>query len=526
MSVDGRIETERMSEEDPVPMEAELEREASGRRPRRLGWWLGAAIVILAGAAVALTLINGDEGAESATGSTELSFGDVVRTDLIQMDSFDGTLGTEDGDPVASPIQGTVTSTAAVGSTVEQGDIFLAVNNEPVILLYGELPAYRALTATEDTMALVGNAAGIVTESVAAGDSIEQGDVLYRVDGEPVFVLYGDTPAYRTMRELSETMTGEDVRQLEEALVALGYDPDGIAAVDEEFTDYTETMVERWQEDVGVEVDGQVTLGDIIFIPQAAEVLSVSIEVGQSVNPGQPVAIIATGADLQGADVLQLEEALVALGYAGPVVDGTWDSGTKEAVLAWQADVGLETDGVVDLGEVVFLSSMVRVTEVLTSVGSSVNPGTPVLGISSAEKTVVFNLPAADQGLITVGQEVNIEMPDGADTPGTVVEIASVATGAPGEAAFEVKIELVDPAVAGGLDEAPVDVEVVSDSVSDVLAVPVSALVALAEGGYAVEVDAGNGTTQLVAVEPGFYADGLVEVETTVLDVGDRVVVP
>jgi hypothetical protein len=85
---------------------------------------------------------------------------------------------------------------------------------------------------------------------------------------------------------------------------------------------------------------------------------------------------------------------------------------------------------------------------------------------------------------------------------------------------------LDDPNVAAGLDEAPVDVEAISDSVSDVMAVPVSALVALAERGYAVEVDAGNGSTELVAVEPGFYADGLVEVTSSGLRAGDLVVVP
>ena len=116
-------------------------------------------------------------------------------------------------------------------------------------------------------------------------------------------------------------------------------------------------------------------------------------------------------------------------------------------------------------------------------------------------------------------------MPDGSDAPGTVTEIDSVATGGQGNATFGVKIVLNDPSVAAGLDEAPVDVEVVSDSVTGVVAVPVSALVALAEGGYAVEVQTATGT-QLIAVEPGFYADGLVEVESAGLSVGDLVVVP
>ena len=506
--------------------EQDLDDGLAAPRRSRFWWWIGGVVVIAIGAVAALILLNEDAGDGSVDTTTPLSFEEVVRTDLVQMDSFDGTLGTEAGDPVVSPISGTVTTTAEVGTMVAQGDVFLTVNNEPVVLLYGDLPAYRTLTATDDTMILTGGKSGVVTDVVATGETIEQGDILYYVNGEPVVVMYGDVPAYRTLRDLSDNMTGADVLQLEEALVALGYDPDLLAAVDEEFTDYTETMVERWQEDLGVEETGQVTLGDVIFIPESAEVLSVNVEIGDSVNAGQPIVTISTGDPLAGDDVLQLEEALVALGYEGPVVDGVWDGGTKDAVLEWQAASGLEEDGVVDLGEIVFLSSTVRVNEVLASVGSSVNAGTPVLGISSADQFVTFDLPAADQGLVVVGQDVIIEMPDGSDAGGTVVEIDSVATGGQGSATFGVKIVLDDPSVAVGLDEAPVDVEIISDSVSNVVAIPVSALVALAEGGYAVEVDAGNGTTRLVAVEPGFYADGLVEVQSDGLSVGDMVVVP
>jgi hypothetical protein len=88
----------------------------------------------------------------------------------------------------------------------------------------------------------------------------------------------------------------------------------------------------------------------------------------------------------------------------------------------------------------------------------------------------------------------------------------------------EVLVTLDDPTVAGEVDESPVDVDVLSDAATGVLAVPVNALLALAEGGYALEVRA-DGSTRLVGVEIGSFADGLVEVSGDVAE-GDVVVVP
>jgi hypothetical protein len=83
----------------------------------------------------------------------------------------------------------------------------------------------------------------------------------------------------------------------------------------------------------------------------------------------------------------------------------------------------------------------------------------------------------------------------------------------------------LDPtAGAAGLDAAPVDVQLTRDAATGVLAVPVRALLALAEGGYALEVVDGA-TTRLVGVETGAFADGYVEVTGDIAD-GDDVVVP
>ncbi len=239
------------------------------------------------------------------------------------------------------------------------------------------------------------------------------------------------------------------------------------------------------------------------------------------------MTVVTARASIAGADVAQLEAALAELGYPANTTDDTFDSSTEAAVGEWQKDIGAERDGVVDLGEVVFLPEAIRVIGVVAVAGTPIRDGGQVLATSSAETVVTVALPAADQGKMAEGGAVTVVLPDGTRTPGTITEVGTVAsTDAQGESTFEVEIVLDDPAAAAGLDEAPVDVEVLTDSREDVMAVPVTALIALREGGYAVEVEVGSGDTRLVAVDPGFYSEGLVEVVSNGLRPGDRVVVP
>lgn len=242
---------------------------------------------------------------------------------------------------------------------------------------------------------------------------------------------------------------------------------------------------------------------------------------------------IATGNPPSGSDVRQLEEALVALGYDADgslIADGTYSLETIQAVLDFQAAVGLLEDGIVHLGEIVFLPSDVRITSQLATQGSGVSAGSPILGISLAEKVVFIDLPADKQGALAVGEAVIVEMPDKSEVPASVVFVSQTAAPAANDwdpATFEVRIELDDAAVAVGLDEAPVDVIVVSDYVEDVVAIPVSALVALLEGGYAVELNTGNGQVQLIAVEVGFFStDNMIEITSGALEPGDQVALP
>jgi peptidoglycan hydrolase-like protein with peptidoglycan-binding domain len=233
---------------------------------------------------------------------------------------------------------------------------------------------------------------------------------------------------------------------------------------------------------------------------------------------------------IEGRDVLQLEGNLKKLGYDTGTVDREFDSDTEEAVEDWQADLGVDETGAVEPGDILFSPEPVRIGAHSASVGESVQPGTPVLEISSSTQVVTVELELADRTLVARRDQVTVELPDESELAGRIVGIGSVAqattdeeTGEETGSTVEVTIRLSQR--ARGLSQAPVDVVVVTDSQEGVLAVPVTALVALLGGGYAVEVPDGQ-TTRLVAVEPGMYADGYVEIAEGDLAEGDTVVVP
>jgi len=259
-----------------------------------------------------------------------------------------------------------------------------------------------------------------------------------------------------------------------------------------------------------------------------------------------------------GADVRQLEENLKRLGYTrkGDKINGHWDTDTTAAVKRWQRKAGLPVDGRVDLGEVIFLPEALRVTEIVAPLGSMVGQGGPVLSGTSNRRVVSLKLDAADRSLVEVGKPVQVELPDGSIVPGKVSSISKVANTATDErgnttSTVAVTFALDDPTAAGDLDQASVTVSIVRSSRENVLAVPVNALLALREGGYAVEVvdNGGSGSgaapsaspsaagsagasaapgtrTHLVRVEPGLFDNGNVEITATGLQAGDLVVVP
>ncbi len=242
-----------------------------------------------------------------------------------------------------------------------------------------------------------------------------------------------------------------------------------------------------------------------------------------------------------GADVSQLNRDLVRLGYADRadvVVPGwnyySWE--TAHAVQLLEEHLGvLYPTGGLSLGQVVFEPEALRVARVTGSLGGPASGA--VLTATSDRHVVTIALDVSYESDVAKGDTASVTLPDGTTTRGIVSSVGTVATtsgsgsgtsgaGQSPTTTIPVTVSLSDPKAAGILDQAPVTVYITTSNARDVLAVPVTALVAEASGGYEVEVAGPRNTRHWVPVTVGPVfddANGLVQV-TGALTPGQRVV--
>jgi hypothetical protein len=342
--------------------------------------------------------------------------------------------GPTNGIATAAVIRTTLASRQRVSGTLERAGSYTLVSQQPAAIL-SELPS--------------------------PGTVVGRGQPLYRLDGQPVRLLYGREAAWRTLA-LGDT-DGADVRQLKRNLVALGFTADGALTVDDHFDWATAVAIEEWQHAQGVPETGFLPLGSVAFLPGA-----------------------------------------------------------------------------------------VRVTAQRALPGSPVQPGTPVLDLSSTDLVVSVPLDPSLRQLVHVGDPVQIQLPEGQTTTGRVSQIGSESSGANAQltpagtgasgsgqgaggsaaagssgapATVAVTVSLNYPRDARGLDQVPVEVGITDTVHRNVLAVPIDALLALANGGYAVALD-DHGIRTLIAVAPGIFDGNRVEVSSSRLQPGMRIEVP
>jgi Putative peptidoglycan binding domain len=318
----------------------------------------------------------------------------------------------------------------------------------------------------------------------AAGQVTRQGRRVYAVSNEPVPLLYGPVAAYRAF--YVGMSNGGDVAELTRDLIVLGYGS-GLAQSDH-YSTATAAAVERWQKSLGLPATGEILLGEVVFEPGPIRVTSVTPSVGES--------------------------------YGGGGGGGASGGG-----------------------------------------GGAGGGGSTVLTATGIKPVVTVDLPVTQEYLVKPGDAVSVVLPDGTSTVGgRVKSVGTVATcpggsgtgtgassssggggstsqspcssaasggssGTNSSPTVTVTITLDHPPAGAALDQAPVNVNITTQRASDVLAVPVNALLALQGGGFGVQVVTGH-ASHLTGVTTGLYSNTMVQVSGPGIRAGMRVEVP
>ena len=234
----------------------------------------------------------------------------------------------------------------------------------------------------------------------------------------------------------------------------------------------------------------------------------------------------------KGSDVQQLQSALQAMGYFSLEPDGTFGWWTTKAIKAWQKDVGLEQNGTLPLGRIVFATDDLRVGSIKSRVGDRAASDGELYDVTSTAQVVDVNIKLADQQLGVVGNKVTLHLPGAVDTTGTISSVGTPTeksgSGDSKEKERVIPVTIVpdDASVTADFQEVSVTVGLPSEKRENVLSVPVGALVALSPEQFGVEVVQDDNTTTRIPVTTGLFAAGRVEISGEGLAEGQRVVVP
>jgi hypothetical protein len=297
----------------------------------------------------------------------------------------------------------------------------------------------------------------------------------YAVSGEPVPLLYGSIPAYRAF--YVGMPDGRDVGELTRDLIALGYG-DGLAQSDH-YSLATAAAVQRWQKARGLPVTGEILLGEVVFEPGPIRVTSVTPSVGASIAGG------GGGSGSSGA------------GGGGTVLTAT---GTAPVVTV---DLGVSQEYLVKPGDTV----SVVMPDGTTTVGGHVETVGTVATCPGGGGTGTGSGSGSGSAGQSPCSSAGSNGSAGSNSSPTVTVTITLDATPPG----------------ASLDQAPVNVNITTQTVSNVLAVPVNALLALQDGGFGVDVVTGSGAVRLVGVTTGLYGSTLVQVSGPGLMVGTRV---
>jgi len=241
---------------------------------------LGLALLAVVGVG-AVTLLGGSSDAGARRRSSGGKTAKVERRTLVERETVDGTLGYSGHRTVVNRLAASAASDSPSGNS--------PAANKPAAWMTpdnpnddsGDAPNSRDGSdqsrndqwnddgdsspndsspndSSDDTY----TGTGTLTSMARAGSVVQRGGALYRLDGDPIVLMYGSTPAYRTLKQ--GVADGADVRELEANLAELGFDP---GTVDDTYSSSTATAVSAWQKSQGLDETGTVLLGRVVFMP-------------------------------------------------------------------------------------------------------------------------------------------------------------------------------------------------------------------------------------------------------------------
>ncbi len=518
--------------------------------------------VLVVAAAGLSAAVAGGAWAAAALGSTEdteaepaaaLRAVPAEERDLVEHLTLDGTVDYAITRQSTASVAGTVTAVAAAGQTVERGDVVYEIDARPVVVLYGDVPHYRPLAEGDegdDVEQLEANLASL-------GHHVE---VPIDLDGDGGTDDEDEVDTGFTVDGVFDGATADAVRRWQ---ADLGLTETGQVAVGDVVFVPGPSVVSSSQAELGSTVQPGAPVVDLAAVglveafhnPRAGEVELVAtagpVESGQvllTVDERPVTAVVtdetidrdlAPGVD-DGPDVRVAEEMLTALGFDARgdlTVDEEFDDATAEAIEDWEEALAdewddVEVDGILSLDQIAVVAPGTAVEAVTERAGDEVAAGSQLFTWTpdGDHRIVRTAVDVADQILVTAGTDVDVEFPDGSVVTGTVAAVALTSTTDPttpdAEPRLAVDIALPElPPAYIGLGQLDVEVLAVESLAAGATVVPASALLATEAGGYAVEVVGADGSTiERVAVEPGRFADGWVEVDG--IEPGTPVVVP
>ena len=486
----------------------------------------------------------------------ELTTVKISKGDLAKKEEYNGTLSQVDKAVLNSSITGVITYLPEEGTVINYGQVLYAVDNKPVILLEGPTPFYRTLDLTSDD----GPDIKQVEEGLISLGYAEEGFVADEKFDEVTSSMLNKLYIDYKIETKSEITPSEqvainakknEIEAIEDTISSGGTTLAQVNDKKKKLDDAKESATEEstaWKAaDTSIKSSEEsLTLLRDETNPETKEkkangTLDSTIEdLEQSIEKQKRIKALEAGKEsgIDATEALAIETAQKAYDEA---LEAYNEGINQESELA-KAKEELQDLELLSKSETFSPTNAYAsktpliVGSYINKVGGAVTINGQIYNTSSVGIEVLFWLPAADQDTVTLGEGVEIELPTDERTDTTIKFIDQVVTETQTGNFIQVKLDVLKPEEIDVYDQAPVKIFITTEVSQGVLYVPVNALVALAEGGYAVEIyngdlesevfsgESGVDTTY-VGVEIGVFTDGYVEIIGNISE-GQLVIVP